>query len=299
MIYVWHHAVTLVGSIVLGAALSRRRWTRVHPRLAVTLWHLLAFTTVVSLFALLLSLGFQAMGLGVGPAIGTLADGHAVAELGVVELTALLAALVVAAGAAGLHVTSTLHRARARSRHRALLSVVGDDGHRGLTVVDHSAVVVYALPGRRPRIIATSGALDQLDDDEQQAVIAHERGHLAGRHGLALLPFFILRRAFPRWRIAAAVEAEVELLLEMCADNYAVRRGHRAALVRAIGVFTAHGHSGGPATTLDCAQADALRARRDRLTVSAGHRRFLTVTGLYATALTLAATTLSLYVLPA
>lgn len=282
MIYVWHHAAALVGALLLVHAVYRRRWTRAYPWPAVVLWHLLLFTAATALLGLLLSLGLRAFGLGVVPAVGAVAGGRRTG-LGAADVAAITAAAVALAAAAALHVVATGKRRRARRRHRALLDVVGDLSRPGLTVIEHQEVAVYTLPGRSPRIVATAGALRQLPAPELHAVLAHEEGHLAGRHDLALLPFFILRRALPWSRRAVAIEAEVELLLELCADAQAVRRGHGAALLRALGTV---GHD-----------TDAARVRQESLQLPPARRRIAPVL-VYAAAILLVTTSLSLYLLP-
>ena len=73
----------------------------------------------------------------------------------------------------------------------------------------------------------SAGALDLLDQAELAAVIAHERAHLRERHDLVLLPFIALLRAF-RWSaVAREAHAAVALLVEMQADDRALR--HRPA----------------------------------------------------------------------
>jgi Zn-dependent protease with chaperone function len=282
MIYAWHHAAALAGSLALCAAVYRRPWTRVHPRAATMLWHLILSTVAISLIGLLLSLGLRGLGLGILPAVGAAGD----VRLGAGDLLALLAATIVVAAGAGAHVTTILHRSRARERHRELLDLVGDASRPDVTVIDHHGIAVYTLPGRDARIVATTGALRQLSRDELRAVLAHEQGHLAGQHDIALFPFHALRRTLPRFRFAAALEDEVTLLLELCADAHAARQGYRTELLRALDSLTPE-HS------------SAVGERRTRLEAPATGRRTLTAAALFTTALTLTATSLSLYALPA
>jgi hypothetical protein len=54
-------------------------------------------------------------------------------------------------------------------------------------------------------------------------VLAHERAHLRARHDLVLIPFTSLRRAFPRSRVIAHSYRTVALLVEMMADDHALR----------------------------------------------------------------------------
>lgn len=278
MIYAWHHAAALAGAILLGLVVHRREWTRARPRTAVLLWHLLLFTVAIALVGLLLSIALRALGLGVLPAVGAIRT----VRLSTGDVVALSAALTVLTAGLGVQVVTTVQRRRARSRHRALLDVVGDDSRPGLVVLEHEGVAVYTVPGRRPRVVATAGALDRLTATELNAVLEHEHGHVAGRHDLALFPFAVLRRTLPRSRIAAALETEISVLLELCADAHAVRRGHRDGLLHALGVL---------------GRDDAADIRRARLEQRSPGRVAVPLLSC-AAAILLTTTTLSLYLLP-
>ncbi|MYS19108.1 M48 family metalloprotease, partial [Streptomyces sp. SID4948] len=74
--------------------------------------------------------------------------------------------------------------ARARRLAAEAGTAAGD-----LTVLPDPAPDAYALPGRRGRpgrIVVTSGMLRALDPAEREALLAHERAHLSGRHHLFL-----------------------------------------------------------------------------------------------------------------
>ena len=54
-------------------------------------------------------------------------------------------------------------------------------------------------------------------------MLAHERAHLRARHDLVLIPFTSLRRTFPRSAVIAQAYRTVALLVEMMADDRALR----------------------------------------------------------------------------
>jgi beta-lactamase regulating signal transducer with metallopeptidase domain len=89
------------------------------------------------------------------------------------------------------------------------------------------------VPGRR-RIVLTTGALRRLDGRQLDAVVAHERAHLAGRHHLAIMFAEALRAAFPHVRFFAAAASHISCLVEMAADDAAARRAHRLTLADAL-----------------------------------------------------------------
>jgi len=133
-------------------------------------------------------------------------------------------------------------------------------------VIDYPAAAAYCLPGIRSQIVVSAGTLDLLGPAELTAVLAHERAHVRGRHDLVLIPFTALRRTFPRSRVIAEAYRTVALLVEMMADDHALRvrgllpRELATALLR----FGTAGTDGAPAGALAMAQGE-LTARVTRL----------------------------------
>lgn len=114
---------------------------------------------------------------------------------------------------------------RRRARHMAMVTMVGRSQREiGALVLDRSEPVVYCLPGRGGRVVATTGALRRLTTAQLQAVLAHERAHLRGRHHLTLGAAQSLARAFPKISLFAVAAADTARLVEMRADDAAARR---------------------------------------------------------------------------
>ena len=69
--------------------------------------------------------------------------------------------------------------------------------------------------------------MEFLPDNQRQAILAHEEGHLHYRHALKRL----------MWVISFRAVLSPKAFFEMCeaqeleADRYAVRQGHRAGLI--------------------------------------------------------------------
>jgi Zn-dependent protease with chaperone function len=100
--------------------------------------------------------------------------------------------------------------------------------------------MVYSLPGRR-RIVLTTGALARLDHGQLNAVLAHERAHLSQRHHLMVRLATALERAFPRVRFFAIAAQQITYLVEVAADDAAVRRAPRLTLAAALLAVAAAG----------------------------------------------------------
>jgi Zn-dependent protease with chaperone function len=100
----------------------------------------------------------------------------------------------------------------------------------------------------------------ELDQPQLVAVVAHERAHLRERHHLLLLPFVAWEAALPVLPAAGRAQAAVRSLVEMRADDVALRSlpgpGSRRTLARAI--VAAAGGAGGEAGGGDGVPAGAL-----------------------------------------
>jgi len=104
----------------------------------------------------------------------------------------------------------------------------------GLRVLDVDEPLAYCLPGVRSRVVVSQGTLTTLSDNEITAILTHERAHLRARHDLVLEMFTAVHAAFPRFvRSASALDA-VRLLIELLADDAAVRTAGPTPLARAL-----------------------------------------------------------------
>jgi Zn-dependent protease with chaperone function len=100
--------------------------------------------------------------------------------------------------------------------------------------LDVAQPLAYCLPGVRSRVVVSEGALTALTGDEVAAILTHERAHLRARHDLVLEAFTAVHAAFPRLVRSANALRSVQLLVELLADDAAVRAAGRAPLARAL-----------------------------------------------------------------
>lgn len=266
-----------------GSALAAARWPRRSPAAAILLWQALGLGWGLAAVEALVAFGTAnkrsgvagatvalvariAEGRGIGTvgttvaagggavgAVGSAGPASAVSAIGAQGLLAALRLLALGAGLVLLLllcwvlVAASAAVVRARRRQRVLLSLLahGDPKVPGALVVDHPAAAAYCVPGLRSAIVISAGALDLLDQAELAAVLAHERAHLRERHDLVLLPFTALLRAF-RWStVAREAHAAVALLVEMLADDRALR--HRPARELATALIRVGAAGGGQA----------------------------------------------------
>jgi Zn-dependent protease with chaperone function len=101
----------------------------------------------------------------------------------------------------------------------------------GAMVLPADRPAAYCVPGRKATIVLTTAALDVLGPGELDAVLAHERAHLAGHHHLLTGLTKGLASVVPVFRKGAA---EIARLTELRADDVAARSGGHVTLARAL-----------------------------------------------------------------
>jgi beta-lactamase regulating signal transducer with metallopeptidase domain len=69
--------------------------------------------------------------------------------------------------------------------------------------------------------VFSAGLVALLTADELRAVVAHERAHITQRHDLLLVAFRAWHLSLPWFPIAYRAEREVEILVELLADDRA------------------------------------------------------------------------------
>jgi Zn-dependent protease with chaperone function len=155
------------------------------------------------------------------------------ARIGLVALASLattaVAGLIWRLGRSLLRVRAATHQ-HARTARLVGRPVSGRDA----VVLDAPERVAYCVAGRPHTIVVTSAALDALDERHLDAVLAHERAHLAGRHHLILALTRSLATILPVSALFRTGAAEVARLLEMCADDTAARVHGPATLLDAL-----------------------------------------------------------------
>jgi Zn-dependent protease with chaperone function len=265
-------AFTIVALVLSGpvpAVLARASWPQRAPRAAIVLWQSIALAAVLSAFSAGIAIASRLFVPG--------PDGRPTATV-TSEIDALgwplwgalvvVFALTLVIGArltyAVLQVAIATRRRRAHHRMMVDLLDMSHESHppqvctkaSGLRILDVKQPLAYCLPGVRSRVVVSEGTLKSLSDSEIDAILTHERAHLRARHDLVLEMFTAVHAAFPRFvRSGNALDA-VRLLIEMLADDAAVRAAGPTPLARAL-VACAAGRTpsgalaaGGPTTVL-------------------------------------------------
>lgn len=237
-------AFTLLALLFAGPApelLARATWPMRAPRAAVVLWQAIALAAVLSAFSAGLAIGSRLLVPGPdGRPTATLTS--EIRALGwplwVAYVVALGLTLLVGARLALAVLQVAVATRRRRAYHRMVVDLVGVHrdcvGQGDVRVLHVAEPLAYCLPGVRSRVVVSDGALNRLSDLEVAAVLRHERAHLRARHDLVLEMFTAVHAAFPRFvRSASALDA-VTLLVELLADDAAVRVTGPSPLARAL-----------------------------------------------------------------
>ncbi|MEU8050358.1 M56 family metallopeptidase [Micromonospora haikouensis] len=294
MAYAVHFAATVLACYLTAQVLAASTWTWRAPRVAIVCWQAVGLALGLSAMGLPMALGVTPYDRPTGSALLALADdlAHGTLPVGVgaVHLGLVGVGFGIGAVLLGTTVRSVHATVRAQRRHRDLLALVArrDPEVPGALVLDHPSAAAYCLPGVKPRVVVSAGALSMLDRAELAAVLTHERAHAQERHDLVLLPFTALCRALPWFRWVRDAHERVALLVEMRADDKARELHAEAPLAGALRRFAAAGHRIAPAGTLGLGDRD-LDVRVQRLLVADRPPRLLG-----AAALAVAATLVSL-----
>lgn len=238
-------AFTIVALILSGpvpASLARATWPLRAPRAAIVLWQSIALAAVLSAFSAGIAIAIRLFEPGPdGRPTATITSEIAVLgwPLWTAYVTVFVLTLVIGARLIVSVINVAIATRRRRAHHRMVVDLVG--AHRssprarnGLRILGVDQPLAYCLPGVRSRVVVSEGALKTLSDNEVSAILEHERAHLRARHDLVLEMFTAVHAAFPRLVRSAHALNAVRLLIELLADDAAVRAEGPTPLARAL-----------------------------------------------------------------
>jgi len=243
--------------------LGRARWALRAPLLGIAVYLAAAWSVLAALGLAGLTLAVHATALGsglsqlIGACVLRLRDtyatpgGAAVAGLGLTLAGAVMARTALTAA-------THLHAIRQQAvRHAQTARLVGrPDPDLGATLVDHAQPAAYCVAGPHPTVILTTAALQALNPDQVDAVLAHERAHLARHHHQLLAIARIGRRVLPFLPLMREADTQITRLVEMHADDAATANRGTGPLATALVVLAA---AAGPAPGLAAAATDAVQ----------------------------------------
>jgi len=262
-----------VAAVLLGYAacagtlgtrmLGRSRWMGRAPLLGVVTYLAAGWSVVAALglAGLTLAVHATALGGGLSHLIGACVlrlratyatpGGATVAGLGLILAGAVVARTTLTA------VTHLRATGRQALRHAQTARLAGwPEPALGAVLVEHPEPTAYCVAGRHPTVILTTGAVAALDPAQLQAVLAHERAHLAGRHHLLLAMARIGRQVLPFVPLMREADLQVARLVELHADDAATRTSDPRSLATALVVLAT---VGSPEPALAAAATDAVQ----------------------------------------
>ncbi|MCZ4545090.1 Zn-dependent protease with chaperone function [Rhodococcus erythropolis] len=235
-------ALLLAGPV--PALLSRSTWPYRAPRAALVLWQAVAIAAVLSAFSSGLAIASQLLVPGTDgrPTTAPTAEIDALGlPLWILYVVVFALTLLIGAKLIFSIIQVAVRTRRRRARHRVLVDLLDDcampasvERTPDLRVLDVDEPIAYCLPGLRQRVVLSQGALQNLDHAEVKAILTHERSHLRARHDLVLEAFTAVNHAFPRFVRSKSALGSVQLLVELLADDSAVRATGPTPLARAL-----------------------------------------------------------------
>lgn len=233
-------ALLLAGPV--PAVLARAAWPYRAPRAALVLWQAIALAAVLSAFSSGLAIASRLLVPGPDgrPTTAPLAEIDALGmPLWLLYVVVFAITLFIGARLIFSIASVAVRTRRRRSRHRMLVDLLDRrDPERSRTsnlrVIESAEPIAYCLPGLRQRVVLSEGTLANLSRDEVKAILMHERSHLRARHDLVLEAFTAVNTAFPLVVRSKSALGSVQLLVEMLADDSAVRVTGPTPLARAL-----------------------------------------------------------------
>ena len=248
-----------VGSRLLG----RAGWALRAPLLGIGTYLAAAWSVVAALGLAGLTLAVHATALGgglshlIGACVLRLRDAYATPGGATAAGLGLTLAGAVMARTALTALTHLRAVRRQAVQHAQTARLVGRrEPALGAVLVDHEQPAAYCVAGPHPTVILTTATLQALDPEQVDAVLAHERAHLASHHHRLLAIARIARQVLPCLPLMRDADTQITRLVEMHADDAATTDGDTGPLATALAVLAA---AAGPAPGLAAATTDAVQ----------------------------------------
>lgn len=251
----WASYLLAVLAIILAwpvpVLLSQAKWPARSPFTAMVLWQAIALAGGLSMIGAMLVYGLEPIGenliAGLRALAGMVLFNAPTTALGFWHIFALSAGALLSAHLVFTLLLTYYRIERQRRRHRELLALLASPSgqNSGTLVINHDSPVAYCLPGgARSVTVLSDGLMAALEPAELRAVLIHENAHLSQRHHLLLWAFAAWRQALPWLPTTRLAQESVNSLIEMLADDAALKTEGKAALIKAIAIVASGSQSG-------------------------------------------------------
>ncbi|MDG6108756.1 M56 family metallopeptidase [Dactylosporangium aurantiacum] len=233
-------AFTAALALVAAPRLARARWVLRSPAVAIFAWQMTCAAALVSvgLIGVTTTTHWDSAQSLMCRAWQLCLDAVQGAHGRRTQAAAVLGASLIAGVAIRLTIGACRLAVAERRRRRSVLAMLRLAGSRvpalDATVVPAEHPAAFLVPGGRTDVVVTSAAVRRLTPDELRAVMAHERAHATGRHYWLLRTVRLLHIAFPWIPMFSTALHQVHRLVELRADEIAVRSSGPLALARAL-----------------------------------------------------------------
>jgi hypothetical protein len=207
------------------------------------LWQAIGLAGGLSMIGAMLVYGLEPIGdnliAGLRALAGMVFQNEPTTALGFWHLFALSAAALLSAHLVFTLLLTYYKIERQRRKHRELLALLASPSEHGTAtmVINHDSPVAYCLPGgARSVTVLSDGLMAALEPAELRAVLIHENAHLNQRHHLLLWAFAAWRQALPWLPTTRLAQEAVNSLIEMLADDVALKTESKATLIKAIAI---------------------------------------------------------------
>jgi Zn-dependent protease with chaperone function len=247
-------AATALGLVAIVLAwpvpvlLPGATWAYRRPTVGLLVWQLVALVGGTSMIGSLVLLGAATFATDLPDAAAGMwkfvTDNELPEGSSVWSLLFLSGAIFLTAHLLLNMLVTVVYAERERARHAQLITLLSEPmiDRPGTRLIDTPAPVAYCLPGALTSItVLSAGLIQLLDEEELQAVIEHERAHVRLRHDIVLILFTAWKVSLQWLPTARNASREVALLLEMQADDKALKSVARVSLARAITVVSEGG----------------------------------------------------------
>lgn len=251
-------------TLLAPLALTRGTWQVWYPRAALALWHAsLASSSAAMVYSVIYALGTAQAHIN-GPGADA-AYGPAL-TIGLWVVMFVVAALIALFLAHTEPVVRSDYANRDKLQRALLVSPHHSEVRGDLTIrhIDHESIFACAFRAPEPTVVLSRGLTDCLTAAEVDAVIEHERAHLMQHHHFALLLALVNEACLPGFKPARRLHQSTKLLVELIADDEAIKRCGHLATASALAKMAQH--NGDPGVAARAARAGiAASSHRGRL----------------------------------